>query len=219
MTFLVILLTIMLFYVNRGETFRKEFSNIGEARSLIPTAVHVMALTATATKLTCQQVCRSLGMIKPFIVSESPNRTNIKYIVQSGDVLEETFAPLVEEIRRCRIHMGKVIIFCRSYDDCAHIYIFLRSRLGGERFEPVGAPDLARYRMVDMFTACTRSSVKDAILRSFCDPKGILRVVVATIAFGMGLDCPNVRKVVHWGPSSDVELYMQVIIAVIKHFA
>lgn len=32
---------------------------------------------------------------------------------------------------------------------------------------------------------------------------------MATIAFGMGLDCPNVRKVIHWGPSSDVESYLQ----------
>ena len=60
-----------------------------------------------------------------------------------------------------------------------------------------------------MFTACTRPRVKEAILTSFSDPKGILRVVVATIAFGMGLDCPNVRQVIHWGPSSDIEQYLQ----------
>ena len=32
---------------------------------------------------------------------------------------------------------------------------------------------------------------------------------MATVAFGMGLDCPNVRKVIHWGPSGDIELYLQ----------
>ena len=37
----------------------------------------------------------------------------------------------------------------------------------------------------------------------------MLRVVVAIIAFGMGLDCPNVRRVIHWDPSSDVESYIQ----------
>ena len=43
----------------------------------------------------------------------------------------------------------------------------------------------------------------------FSIPHSTLRVVVATIAFGMGIDCPNVRRVIHWGPSTDVELYLQ----------
>ncbi len=45
--------------------------------------------------------------------------------------------------------------------------------------------------------------------KAFCTPDSCLRVVIATIAFGMGLDCPNVRRVLHWGPSSDIELYLQ----------
>ena len=78
-----------------------------------------------------------------------------------------------------------------------------------EMTEPIGSRDLAIFRIVDMFTACTIPSVKDAILESFCKSDGILRVVIATVAFGMGLDCPNVRRVVHWGPSSDIEQYVQ----------
>lgn len=76
--------------------------------------------------------------------------------------------------------------------------------------EPSGTcRDLAEYRLVDMFTACTHPAVKDVILHSFTQRSSILRVIVATIAFGMGLDCPNVKRVIHWGPSSDVELYLQ----------
>ena len=40
-------------------------------------------------------------------------------------------------------------------------------------------------------------------------PKSRLRIVVATIAFGMGLDCPNVREVIHWGPPDDIDSYVQ----------
>lgn len=87
--------------------------------------------------------------------------------------------------------------------------LYLKSRLKGEIREPIGVRDLAMFRLVDMFTACTRPDVKEAILKAFCDPKGLLRVVVATVAFGMGLDCPNVRRVIHWGPSSDIEQYLQ----------
>ena len=124
----------------------------------------MMALTATATRTTRQQVCSRLGMVKPVLVTESPNRMNIKYIVESAENIEETFAPLVEEIRRLRTFMDKIIVFCRTYDDCSRIYLFLRSRLGSEGVEPIAAPDLSRFRLVELFTACTQKSVKDSIL-------------------------------------------------------
>lgn len=60
-----------------------------------------------------------------------------------------------------------------------------------------------------MFCACTTTNVKDSILNSFRNPQSVLRIVVATVAFGMGLDCPNVRRIIHWGPSSDLEQYLQ----------
>ena len=63
--------------------------------------------------------------------------------------------------------------------------------------------------MLDMFTACTHPTVKESILHSLPDSNGILRVIVATIAFGMVLDCPNIRWVIHWGPSADIESYLQ----------
>lgn len=57
--------------------------------------------------------------------------------------------------------------------------------LGPAMTEPIGSRDLAVFRLVDMFTACTTPDVKEAILNAFSDVKGKLRVVVATIAFGM----------------------------------
>lgn len=170
----------------------------------------MMALTATATKVTRQEVCRLLGMPSPYIVSISPNRENIKYMLKPACDIELTFTPLVEELRSYRTSIGKVIVFCRSHDDCSHIYLYFKSVLGVESSEPIRAPDLAPFRLVDMFTSCTHPAVKDDILKHFCSTQGVLRVVVATIAFGMGLDCPDVRKVIHWGPSNNVELYMQV---------
>lgn len=179
-------------------------------RSLLPDSVRIMALTATATKQTRKAVCRSLGMVAPLIISQLPDRPNIKYCLRNDSgTLEEAFAPLMEEIRSKRTRMDKCIIYCRTYDSCSMIYLYFKSRLKGEITEPIGARDLARFRIVDMFTACTTPNVKDAILKSLCKPDGILRVVVATVAFGMGLDCPNIRRIIHWGPSSDIEQYVQ----------
>lgn len=193
-----------------GKQFRKEFGHLGEVRSLLPEGTKVMALTATATRSSRREICRILGLTQPVIVASLPDRRNIVYKVHKiPGIIEETFAPLVEEVKRCRTGMDRVIIFCRSYDNAGYIYAYLTNRLGKEVLEPIGAPNLSVYRLVDMFTACTPKKVKDSIIANFTAVNSPLRVVVATIAFGMGLDCPDVSKIIHWGPPGDIESYLQ----------
>ncbi len=91
--------------------------------------------------------------------------------------------------------MQRTIIFCRSYDSCTHVYYFIRSKLGRDLTEPKGYPNHPELRLVDMFTACTHPDVKYVILTQFRNEHSTLRVMIATIAFGMGLDCPNVRYI------------------------
>ena len=110
-----------------------------------------MALTATATVATRKAICKILGLVKPVVISESPHKPNIKYTVIVGPPpLEETFAPLVEEVKRCRESTDRTIIFCRTYDSMTHIYLYFKHRVGKEMFSPMCAPDLARFRIVDM---------------------------------------------------------------------
>lgn len=196
--------------LSRGDNFRKAFSEIGDVRSIVPETVRLMALTATASKETRRSVCKTLGMCKPAIISEPPNRINIKFILHANvGTLEELFDPLVQELRHRRSTMDRVIIYCRTYEACSMVYLYFKASLGAESTEPVGTFDLAKFRLVDIFCACTTSAVKNTILESLCKPGSVLRVIVATIAFGLGLDCPNVRRVIHWGPSGDIEEYMQ----------
>ena len=54
-----------------------------------------------------------------------------------------------------------------------------------------------------------QTTIKESIVQSFCDPSSPLQIVIATIAFGMGLDSPCVRIAIHWGPSDTVEVYVQ----------
>ena len=72
--------------------------------------------------------------------------------------------------------------------------------------DPIGTPDLARFRLVDLFTACTHPLVKDSIITN---PDRPLQVVTATVAFGMRLNCPNVQHIIHWGAPNDIESYIQ----------
>ena len=69
--------------------------------------------------------------------------------------------------------------------------------LGEEHIEPVGAPDLPEFRLLYYFTSATHKSVKDGILKVFTQPSSSLHVVIATIAFGMGINTPDIRYVVH----------------------
>ena len=168
-----------------------------------------MALTATATRASRQEICRTLGMRNTYIISQSPNKPNICYRVQKKGSVEEMFGPIVLELRQKRTDMERIIIFGQTYENCTQTYMYFHTMLGREMMDPIGAPYLPQYRMVDMYTACTHHSVKDIILKQYHNPNSCLRIVIATIAFGMGLDCPNVRQVIHWGVPPDVESYLQ----------
>ena len=61
----------------------------------------------------------------------------------------------------------------------------------------------------EKFTACSSEETKSKILASFTQPNGFVRIVVATIAFGMGLDTINVRTIIHWGLPESEEAYVQ----------
>jgi ATP-dependent DNA helicase RecQ len=73
--------------------------------------------------------------------------------------------------------------------------------------EPVGSPDIPKFRLCDMFTACNSPEIKNSILKLFTCHHSRLRVVIATIAFGRGINCSDVRRIIHWRPPSDVESY------------
>ena len=71
----------------------------------------------------------------------------------------------------------------------------------------VGAPNLAQFRLVDMFMSATHQSVKDSIVDAFCKLDSPLRIVICTVAFGMGVDCVGVKQIIHWRAAPDVESY------------
>ena len=193
----------------RGEYFRQEFRNLGEVRSLIPSNIHIMAMTATATTTTRNQVIAILGLVNPVVVAVSPDKSNISYALRQKVNIEVVFAPLVVKLSTLRDKLPRVIIFCRRCEECAQLYRFFLSSMKEKFTEPAGAPNIAMFRLVDMYTGSTRKSVQDSIIASFSKSDATLRIVICTIAFGMGIDCADVCQVIHWGPSSDIESYVQ----------
>jgi len=168
-------------------------------RSLIPRHVQVMALTETATISTRRKIILSLDMQGCHVISRNPQKVTI----------EEVFSPVIEDVSLNSRNADRTIIFCQNVQDCFDIYQCFRMKLKPTMYYPPTAPQLSKYQLVDMFTSVTEESVKTNIIRNFTSPDGCCRVVLGTISFGMGLDSPNVRKVLHWEPSADLESYVQ----------
>ncbi len=68
---------------------------------------------------------------------------------------------------------------------------------------------IPQNRFVEMYHAGTANSVKEHVLENMAKGDGHIRVLICTVAFGMGVNCKSVRRVVHFGPSKSVELYVQ----------
>ena len=89
------------------------------------------------------------------------------------------------------------------------MYMTIKGKLELRFTEPPGYPNLSGYRMIDMFTRVMTTPKKEEVMASFSVRDGILRVIIATTAFGMGVDIPDVQKVIHWGLPATHEEYVQ----------
>lgn len=206
----IVLLLLATMYFSRGDSFRKEFSHLSEIRSIVPENVHLMALTATATLATRKFIIKNLSMQKPAIVYVPPVKGNIVYYVADKPLggIAAAFKPISDALLLNAGSMGRILIFCKSYEDVVKIYYYFKASLGSCFVEPKGSPDYVKYRVVDMFTHCTHSTVKKKIIEQFTT-QSPLRIVIATIAFGMGINCPDIRQIIHWGVPQDAEAYVQ----------
>ena len=192
-----------------GAEFRPVFSQIGDIRSIIPPAVKMIALTATATTETFYVVTSRLAMNRPILVSLPPHRDNIFYQVQPKLVFEKFIDLLHEELSCKRATFPKTVIYVRRFADCSNIYMMLKKSMGVSFTEPAGYPNMKGHRLVDMFTKVLTHAKKEEIIKSFSEVNGNLRLLIATTAFGMGIDCCDIRRVIHWGAPSSLEEYAQ----------
>ena len=168
-----------------------------------------MALTATASVSLRAQLSHILGMKAPVTIVLPPCKHNLTYLVSRFTSIVENFSPLLLQLRCERVRFPKTIIYCRKMIDCADLYLYFKQSLLSEFTEPIGAPNLSEFRLVEMFTSCTNSEIKNKIIESFTKEDSTLRIVCATVAFGLGINCPNIRQVIHLGTPDDVESYIQ----------
>ena len=137
------------------------------------------------------------------------------YFVCSPDSAEEMLRSIVKDICIRNIQADRAIIFCRTSLDTLNLFKTLVCMLGRQNalYAPHAAihdsTAMCRLRVCEKYDGSTSSENQQHIVESFTNVDGVVRVVVATVAFGMGLDSPNVRSVIHWGPPDDLDMYVQ----------
>lgn len=169
-----------------GHDFRPEYRRIKEMIKGIDQDIPVMALTATATPKVQSDIQKNLGMTDALVFKASFNRPNLFYEVRPK------VDPMKQIIRYIKENAGKSgIIYCLSRKKVEEIASTLQ--VNGINALPYHAG----------FDANTRSRHQDAFLMEDCE------VIVATIAFGMGIDKPDVRFVFHYDMPKSLEGYYQ----------
>ena len=192
----------------KGEmAFRKWFSRINEMRSIVG-KVPLIALTATATTAIRLKIMRSLEMKTPALIMESPNRHNISYAVQivTPDPAK-TFQAMIKDLKEQKGNPERAIIYCQTIKVTTFLYSFFVAELGEDVYVDNSLDP--KKRTVEMFHSRIDELNRDHILEAMGEPDGSVRVLIATIAYGMGIDCKNVKMAVHYEPSYNLETYLQ----------
>ena len=170
-----------------GHDFRPEYRNIRKVLDQINKNTPIMALTATATPKVQQDIIKNLKIKDAEIFKASFNRPNLYY-----EVREKTKDVIIDIVKFVKNNKSKSgIIYCLSRKKVEELTKTLKVN------------DISVVPYHAGLDSKTRSKNQDSFLKEDCD------VVVATIAFGMGIDKPDVRFVIHHDIPKSLESYYQ----------
>ena len=173
-----------------GHDFRPEYSQLGELRDRFPD-VPMMALTATADKITRNDIIRQLHLHEPKVFISSFDRPNLSLTVKRGYTPKEKTRFIINFIKARPLEAG--IIYCLS-------------RASTERLaEELSAQGIRAAA----YHAGMKAEERDITQAQF--KQDDILVVCATIAFGMGIDTSNVRWIIHYNLPKSIESYYQEI--------
>ena len=143
------------------------------------------------------------------VVQTSPDRPNIYYDVHRKTDIETDMECLVSSLKELQNKASRVIVYCRTLDVCADLYAHFHFELGDRSYYPAGVEQVSANRLFEMYHANTPQHNKDVILTSLANPGGILRILFATVALGMGINLRDVNTVIHYGAPNSIDDFFQ----------
>ena len=172
-----------------GHDFRPEYRRLKEMMDMIDPNIPIIALTATATPKVQSDIVKNLGLKEPEIFISSFNRANLYYEVLPKVNLEQTNKSIVRFIQQHKNKSG--IIYTLNRKTTEELAAMLNAN---------GISAVAYHAGLE---AKLRAHRQDQFLNED------VHVIVATIAFGMGIDKPDVRFVIHYNIPKSIENYYQ----------
>lgn len=165
----------------------------------------MLALTGTADQGTSAAIVTGLGLKKDRVeLFVSPNRENLRIsVIQSKK--EEAFSKLLwitDMIRNHRLDCPKTLVFCNTMKDLAEVANYLLFKLGKDAYFPTESSKMADC-IIGIYHSMTWPEYKERVIKSM-KGDGKKRVIIATSALSMGVNFPNIRFVVHWGPARNL---------------
>jgi ATP-dependent DNA helicase RecQ len=173
-----------------GHDFRPDYGKLNLLRAVRPD-VPILATTATATPQVLTDIAKQLGLKAPSRHVYGFYRPNLYYQVELCDNEAEKMTFVREAIERTPT--GRIIIYAGTRKQCEDLY--------GELS--------IKYPGVDYYHAGLSSEERDSIQDHY--DKGAVRVLIATNAFGMGVDSPDVRLIVHYQMPANLDSYYQEV--------
>ena len=167
-----------------GYDFRPSYLRIAEIREYAPKATF-LALTASATELVAKDIMYRLGFNQGVVLRSSFARPNLQYVVRKDGNKYEQLMRIVRNVE------GSGIVYMSTRDECEKLVQKLRDDDVSAQFYHAGLPVLERSIRQDEWLS------------------GKTRIMVATNAFGMGIDKSDVRFVVHYTMCDTLEAYYQ----------
>lgn len=158
-------------------------------------------MTSTATIDMQAKNIESISLDCPVIIKANPDRPNIWFSCQrranSGDEkLSSILDPLVDELKNRRLDTPLTLEY-GSLEIVSDCFLYLSTKLGKHQYYPVDAVNIAANRLFTQYHAQYPEHERHKIIHGLLSGNSVLRILFVTVAFGIGIDLNNIRRIIH----------------------